>query len=151
MKVKVTKQCDRCKRQEAIEVDSTELPELEERQQRQQACINELTAAFTQFAAEDVPDLVIYFKGKVMTINCVCDAFCKRTVENNLKHVFREVDPTTRKPRGRKTKKTVEGEGVVEVSMADETEDQTEDFKNETPLEVQGGNHSQEVIPEVQV
>jgi hypothetical protein len=117
--VTVTEQCDRCKRKEQVTIPSDRIGEFERRQIEAQ----EHQAKVTQFVQDNegaLPDLVVIFKGKVQMLSNVCDAYCAKTVQNNVDVLFREVKP--RKPRKKKDKTEAksEGNGKTEEAKADD-------------------------------
>lgn len=102
--VTVTEQCDRCKRKEQIVISSDKLEEFEAKQQKAVA-VRENVEQFVQ--ENDLPDLVVIFKGEVKMLSNVCDAHCAKPVKNNVETLFRE--HKERKPRSKKNGKSAEG------------------------------------------
>ena len=103
--VTVTEQCDRCKRKEQVTIPSDKIEQFEAKQQAAED-YKKAVVDFVQSTQEadrfKLPDLVVIFKGKVMMLSNVCDAYCAKTVQNNLDVLFREAKP--RKPRKKKEK-----------------------------------------------
>ena len=102
MKVTITDKCDRCKREAPKEVDSADIPRLEadaeKREQALEAIANMLKDLNANYEGA-IPDLVVFYKGEVKTIGKVCDAFCDKTVQNQIKAMFKDMDVSKRKPK----------------------------------------------------
>lgn len=102
MKVTITDKCDRCKREAPKEVDSADIPKLEaaseKRAQAAEAVVNMFKDVQVNWEGAE-PDLVVYYKGEVKIISRVCDAFCDKTVKNQIGGIFRDIDVSKRKPR----------------------------------------------------
>lgn len=103
MKVTITEGCNRCKREVPKEIDSSEIPALEKAAETRAAKCDEVVEHLK--GLENAPDLVVMFKGEVRTIDRICDAYCAGTVKNNLDIIFKEIDPSKRKPRTKKDAK----------------------------------------------
>jgi hypothetical protein len=91
--VTVTKQCGRCKRKEHVTISSDQVAAFEKAEEEHAARRTKVNR-FVEENGDALPDLVVIFKGKVQMISEVCDAYCARTVQNNIDPLFRE-----RKPR----------------------------------------------------
>lgn len=92
--VTVKQQCSRCKREVELTISSDELAEFE----AQVSKGSEQEQAIRNFVeANDMPDLVVIFKGEVQVFSEVCAAHCEKPVTNSIGNIFREP-----KPRGRK-------------------------------------------------
>jgi len=121
--VTVTEQCDRCKRKEQVTISSDKLGEFEERQEKQDRDRSKVQS-FVDENVGALPDLVVIFKGKVHMLSNVCDAYCAKTVQNNLDVLFREAKP--RKPRKKKDKTEAKSDGNGKTD-ATATEGATDD------------------------
>jgi len=100
MKVTITEQCGRCKRTAPLEVDLTEASAIEAKQDERKKKCTEIHRFLNETKPEDMPDLIVYFKGHVQVTDQICDTFCAETIQSTLdKVLFRPIDPTTRKPR----------------------------------------------------
>jgi hypothetical protein len=97
MKVTVTEGCNRCNREVPVEIDSSEIPEREKALDTRTAAREEVVTYLE--GQKNAPDLVVLFKGKVRTIDRVCDAHCVSPVNNGLDAIFKTIDPSKRKPR----------------------------------------------------
>lgn len=97
--VTVVEQCDRCKRKERIIISSDKLAEFEAKQHKAVA-LREAVQEFVE--TNELPDLVVIFKGQVRMLSNVCDAHCAKPVKNNIDTLFRE--HKERKPRTKKAK-----------------------------------------------
>lgn len=97
MKVVITEGCSRCKRQAPREVESSELAQIEEAAAKRTIDRD----AVVQYLKDqkNAPDLIVYFKGEVRTMDKVCAAFCTETVTRNIELIFRDIDATKRKTR----------------------------------------------------
>jgi len=103
MKVTITEQCGRCKRTAPREVELTEAAALEAKEKVRQERCEDIAKYFADVPAGDMPDLLVYFKGKVKMTDRICDTFCAETIKSTLEKVlFRPIDPTARKPREKK-------------------------------------------------
>lgn len=110
MKVTIVEKCDRCKREAPREIESTELPAIEARVQEHADKLAEIKAFFDLESGpgepdrlKHYPDLLVFFKGRLLTIDRICDSNCKTTIEHQLEAMFREIDPTKRAPRKTRT------------------------------------------------
>jgi hypothetical protein len=103
MNVKIGHSCDRCKRQEEIEIDSDKIADLQAKEKMKQQTRLDIEKFFSGLG-EGAPDLVVLFKGKVQTTSNICDAHCVKPVQNQLENAFRVSQP--RKPRAKKDKTT---------------------------------------------
>lgn len=109
MKVTIVEKCDRCKREAPREIESTELPAIEARAEEHANKLMEIKAFYDLTGTGDPdrlkhhPDLLVFFKGKLYTIDHICDTNCKTTIEHQLEAMFREIDPTKRAPRKTRT------------------------------------------------
>lgn len=102
MKVTITDKCDRCKREAPKEVDSADIPKLEAANEKRAQAAEAVTNMFKELQTSwegAEPDLVVYYKGEVKIISRVCDAFCDKTVKNQIGGIFRDIDVSKRKPR----------------------------------------------------
>jgi hypothetical protein len=102
MKVTITDKCDRCKREAPKEIDSTEITKFEAADEKRAQACEAVSNAFKDLQVNwegAVPDLVVFYKGEVKTISRVCDAFCDKTVKNQIGGIFRDIDVSKRKPR----------------------------------------------------
>ena len=102
MKVTITDKCDRCKREAPKEIDSTEITKFEAADEKRTQACEAVSNAFKELQVNwegAVPDLVVFYKGEVKTISRVCDAFCDKTVKNQISGIFRDIDVSKRKPR----------------------------------------------------
>jgi hypothetical protein len=102
MKVTIDVKCDRCKREAPQEVDSADIPKLEAAEEASQKQLDLILDFFEQQTKENgtaMPDLVVCYKGQVQTIGKVCDAFCDKTVKNQIAAMFKEMDVSKRKPK----------------------------------------------------
>ena len=97
--VAVTTQCDRCKRKEQVVISSDKVAEYEAKKEAEKAQ-QQAVIEFVEKNKGKLPDLVVIFKGKAQMLSNVCDAYCAKTVQNNLDILFREAKP--RKPRKKK-------------------------------------------------
>lgn len=116
MKVIITERCDRCKREAPKEIEHTQVETLEAAEQLRQKNFEELKQV-AESRVQALPDLIVFFKGTVRTIDHVCDANCKETIEHALQAVFRDIDPSKRAPRKTRTP----AETPVEGSTSSET------------------------------
>jgi hypothetical protein len=106
MKVTITDKCDRCKREAPKEVDSADIPKLEAAAEKREKAQEAIANSFTELKAtygDAVPDLVVVYRGKVQTIGKVCDAFCDKTVKNQIAAMFKDMDVSKRKPKAKKS------------------------------------------------
>ena len=102
MKVTVSEKCSRCKRENQKDIDSTEISSLEQEAERRQEALEAIQAQIQEWPQDIIPDLLVYYRGEVRTFDIVCERFCHKTVTNHLDEVFRQIDPTKRKPRKKK-------------------------------------------------
>lgn len=108
MKVTITDKCDRCKREAPKEVDSTEIPQLEAANERRQQALEAISNAFKDLNANyegAMPDLIVVYKGQIQTTGKVCDAFCDKTIQNQITAMFKDIDVSKRKPKTKKADK----------------------------------------------
>jgi hypothetical protein len=104
MQIKVTEKCDRCQRVAELEIDSQDLGKFEQTDERRTTAFNAVQEFLKGQTQEDMPDLIVWFKGTVFMKGRICDAFCKETIQNQLdKGIFRAMDATKRKERKPKT------------------------------------------------
>jgi hypothetical protein len=127
MLVTITEKCSRCKREAPKQIDSTEVPAFEAAEQVRATVRSGIENYFTNPASEGVkpqrdmlPDLVVVFKGEVQTTDRLC-TMCQQTVANQVKAMFRPIDPTKRAPRKTRTAE----ETPVEAATATETPAET--------------------------
>src|SRR5512136_2011905 len=106
MKVTITETCGRCKRTAPLEVELTEASAIEEKEAKLAAMCESIRTNFENPSSEQMPDLVVYFKGRVYITPKICDVHCAETIRTTLdKVLFRPIDPTMRKPREKKLEK----------------------------------------------
>lgn len=107
MKVTITDKCDRCKREAPKEVDSADIPKLEAAAEKREKAVESVAASINELQAnygDAVPDLIVVYKGEVKSIGKVCDAFCDKTVQNQIKAMFKDMDVSKRKPKSKDKK-----------------------------------------------
>ena len=104
MLVTIEERCSRCKRGSSRQVDSAEIPALEADVQARKDAIAKFQELLNQAQIPNLPDVIVLFKGKMTTIDKVCES-CVSTVQNHFESVFKEIDPSKRKPRQPKEKK----------------------------------------------
>lgn len=104
MKVTVTEKCSRCKREVPKEIDSSDIALLEQQSERRQDALEALKEQISTWPQDDIPELFVYFRGELRTLDRVCSRFCEKTLKGHIDEVFRKIDPTKRKPRKKKTK-----------------------------------------------
>jgi len=116
MQIKVTEKCDRCQRVSELEIDSKDLEKFEQADARRVAAFNAVSEFLKNQSQDDMPDLMVWFKGQVFMRGRICEDFCEETIQNQLdKGIFRAMDATKRKER----KPKVEGEGDAPVDGAE--------------------------------
>lgn len=115
MKVTVTETCSRCKRESQREIDSTEIGSLEQEDQRRAEALETIQEQVAAWPQDDIPELLLYFRGEIRTLDRVCEKHCEKTITNHLGEVFRQIDPTKRKPRRKKKN----GDTAVDAASED--------------------------------
>lgn len=116
MQIKVTEKCDRCQRVSELEIDSKDLEKFEQADARRVATFNTVSEFLKNQSQDDMPDLMVWFKGTVFMRGRICEDFCEETIKNQLdKGIFRPMDATKRKPREPKA----EGEGEAPTDGAE--------------------------------
>lgn len=116
MKVTITEGCERCKRETPKDVDSSEIAAIEEARKTLSTKTQEVRTALEKQAKDPgMPDLIVYFKGKVYTIGTVCDEHCTKTVQNNIDTICKTIEKRKGKPKKKAddTKKAKSGDSGV--------------------------------------
>ena len=100
MKVTITEGCERCKRETPKDVDSSEIAAIETAREQLASKTKDVVQSLeTQAKDSGMPDLVIFFKGKVSTIGRVCDEHCAKTVQNNIDTICKTIEKRKGKPK----------------------------------------------------
>jgi len=102
MKVTIKETCARCKRSTEKEIDSSQLPQIEAAEKKRAEQLSNVTAMLKEQDSATMPDLLVWYRGKIQHIDKICEARCHKTITSNLDSVFRQIDPSKRKPRVKK-------------------------------------------------
>lgn len=112
MKVTIAQKCDRSGRTANVIIESTEVQQYESRELRRQKTLKDIEEFFAKIDAEDMPDLVSVYRGKLQAFINVNPDFCGTAVNRLLEQLFHVGDPSARAPRKPKDPRITVEKGV---------------------------------------